>query len=317
MKNIIKIIKKYNSFALFSHENPDPDTIGSTLALKRILEKLGKTVHLYCESEIPQDFYFLDGAKNYEQELSCVDCMISVDVAGVNMLGKYKEQFLNFNRTLRIDHHVSGGGFAKYNWCENYSACAILIYELAKRLKVWIDAEIATNLYFGICGDTGLFKNNNTDAYTFEVCSNLLKSGARIRTVYAEFFDKKTVSYVKMSSHCLESATTNDRLGYAVLQATKEDFINYGLDSTNDSLGNLANVYLSCGYNIAVILKEKADGIHCSLRSKFDFDVSKIANVFGGGGHRNASGCLINEPLKTATRKMQTEIENYLKSLYN
>ena len=317
MKNVIKLIKENNSFALFSHENPDPDTIGSTLALKMILEKLGKTVHMYCESEVPESYYFLEESKFYEQELAVVDCMIAVDIASEHMLGKYKDAFLNFNKTIKIDHHMSGDNYAKYNWIENYSACAILIYELALALKVSIHADIATKLYFGICGDTGLFKNNNTDAKTFEVCAHLLEEGAKIRTVYAEFFDKKTVPYVKMSSHCLESAVTNEKLNYAIMQATKDAFKTYGLPSENDSLGNLPNFYLACGYNIAVILKEKADGIHCSLRSKFDFDVSIIAGEFGGGGHRNAAGCLIKGTLKSATKKLQTEIEKYLKSVYN
>lgn len=317
MKNVIRLIKENNSFALFSHENPDPDTIGSTLALKEVLERMGKTVYLYCESEIPESYYFLEESKLYEQELAMVDCMIAVDIASEHMLGKYKDAFLNFNKTIKIDHHTSGDNFAKYNWIENYSACAILIYELTLALKVPIHADVATRLYFGICGDTGLFKNTNTDAKTFDVSARLLEAGAKIRTVYAEFFDKKTVPYVKMSSHCLESAITNEKYGYAILQATKDDFKKYELPSENDNLGNLPNFYLACGYNIAVILKEKEDGIHCSLRSKFDFDVSIIAKTFGGGGHKNASGCLITGTIKNAKKLLQTEIEKYIKTIYN
>ena len=101
------------------------------------------------------------------------------------------------------------------------------------------------------------------------------------------------------------------------MSARKDDFKTYGLSSENDTLGNLPNMYLSCGYKVAVILKEKADGIHCSLRSKFDFDVSVIANIFGGGGHKNAAGCIITGTFKQAQVKMQKEIEKYLKSLYN
>ena len=312
MKKTIKLIKKAKKIALFSHENPDPDTIGSTLALRDILLKMGKEVHLFCESKISENYYFLEDAKLYEENLKEYDCLISVDVASEKMLGKYQDNFLNAENTIRIDHHIKGDNFAKHNIVKPYSACAILIFELAKLLKIKINSEIATKLFFAICGDTGIFRNNNTDSMTFEVVSKLLENGAEIRKVYSEFFDKKTVSYVKMSSHCLEGAITNDEFGYALLIAKKEDYEKYGVDSENDNLGNLPNSYLSCGYKIAVILKEKDDGIHCSLRSKFEFDVSKIAQNFGGGGHKNASGCSIIDSVENATMKMEDAIRVYL-----
>ena len=273
---------------------------------------MGKEVHLFCESKIPENYYFLNDAKLYEDNMKEYDCLISVDVANEKMLGKYQEKFLNFENTIRIDHHMNGNNFARHNVVKPYSACSILIYEIAKCLKVKIDSEIATKLFFAICGDTGIFRNNNTDSMTFDIVSKLLDSGAEIRRVYSEFFDKKTVSFVKLSSHCLESAVINDEYGFAILVAKKEDYERYGVDPENDTLGNLPNSYLSCGYKISVILKEKDDGIHCSLRSKFEYDVSKIAQNFGGGGHKNASGCLIDDLVENATLKMSEAIKLYL-----
>ena len=185
--------------------------------------------------------------------------------------------------------------------------------EIAEKLKVKIDEETATALYFGICGDTGIFRNNNTDSLTFLTASKLLDAGANIRRVYNGFFDKKTVPTVKMTSSCLLNAKLNDNVGYAILTAPKEDYEKFGVNPEIDVLGNVPNTYLSCGYKIAVILKEKEDGIHCSLRSKFEFDVSKIAGCFGGGGHKNASGCIINASLEQAEILMAQTIEKYLR----
>lgn len=314
MKQIISLLSKYNSFAIFSHENPDPDTIGSTLALKDILEQFGKKVTLFCESKIPETYFLFEDAGQYCDNYETAECLISVDVASSHMLGRFESIFLNFDQTIRIDHHISGDNFAKYNLVKPYSACAILIYELVKKLKAGITPVIATKLYFAICGDTSIFKNSNTDSLTFKVASELLKLGANINKVYDEFFDKKTIPYVKMSSHLLEKAIIEENLGYAVLVAKKEDFENYNLDPQNDNLGNLPKTYLSCGLKIAVILKEKEDGIHCSFRSKLDYDVSNLAQQFGGGGHKNASGCLINSSTDVAINEVVKVIENYLKN---
>ena len=98
------------------------------------------------------------------------------------------------------------------------------------------------------------------------------------------------------------------------MSVSTDDYNKFGANE-NESIGNLPNVFLSCGYKIAVILKQKRDGIHCSFRSKFDFDVSKIAEKFGGGGHKNASGCLIIDSLTNAENLVEKEIKIYLKEM--
>ena len=139
-----------------------------------------------------------------------------------------------------------------------------------------------------------------------------LSSQFGILKVYSEFFDKKTVPYLKLTSNTLLNAEIDDEYGFVVMTASIKDFEKFGVDSS-ESVGNLANTYLNCGYKIAVILKEREDGIHCSFRSKLDYDVSKIAEKFGGGGHKNASGCLIIDSLTNAENLVEKEIKNYLK----
>lgn len=313
MKKYIKVLKQSNSVALFSHENPDADTIGSTIALRRILMALGKQVDMFCESEIPSSYHFLEETKLYNKRFRNYDLLVSVDTATETMLGKFKDMFLDFPNTLKVDHHPNGSSYAKRNHVRTYSACAIVVYEIAKSLKVKIDEETATALYFGICGDTGIFRNSNTNSQTFMVAADLMECGANIRRVYNNFFDKKTVPVVKITSDSLLNAKVNDTFGYAMLFAPKENYEKYGVDPKVDPLGNTPNTYLSCGYKLAVILKEKDDGVHCSLRSKPEYDVSKIAGVFGGGGHKNASGCIIAKSLQEAELDMKIAIENYFR----
>lgn len=313
--NYLKLIKKAKNIALFSHSSPDPDTVGSVIAFYNALKKMGKNVDMFCEDSIPEPYNFLEEAIKYNEKTfnkENYDLLVAVDVAGNNMLGKFQEDFDSHENTLRLDHHIKGELEAKNNVVKIYSACAILIYETIKGLKVKIDSSISTPLYFALCGDTGLFRNNNTDSKSFKVASELLELGADIRKVYSEFFDKKTVPYLKLTSNTLLNAEINDEYGFVIMTAATKDFEKFGV-SSSESVGNLANTYLNCGYKISAILKEKEDGIHGSFRSKFEYDCSEIAKVFGGGGHKNASGFLIEKPLKDAVKDVREAITNYLK----
>lgn len=313
IRKSLKLLKSAKKIALFSHSNPDPDTIGSTIALYLALKQKNKQVYIFCDVETPSNYAFLEEFAFYNsKELAGYDLFVSVDVPTNSMLGKYEEEFMRFANTLRIDHHMAGDNFANASVVRPYSACAVLVYEICKKLKVKITKEIATALYFGICGDTGLFRNTNTDSKTFNICSKLLKDGAEIRRVYSEFFDKRNVNSVKLTSHALLNARVNDEFKYAIMTITKEDFDGFGV-SQSENVGNLPNTYLNCGYKVAVILKEREDGIHCSFRSKFEYDCSVLASKFGGGGHKNAAGCAIEDTMQNALEMVEKEIKEFLK----
>ena len=314
MKKIIKLIKKSQKIALFSHISPDPDTIGSTLALYEVLKNMGKEVSVFCDDENLDKFAFLDAEKIYNKNENNIefDLTIAVDIATLDRIGKFADMFQKSKNNIRIDHHKSGDDFAYFNHMIPYSACGILIYELTKKIKQKITQKIATLLYFAICGDTGGFRFNNTDALTFEVCAKLLKAGADIRFLYDNFFDKKTVPSLKLTSAALLDAKINDEKKFVVMMIKKDDYQKYEA-SESEYVGNLPNLYLNCGYKIAAIIKEKSDGIRVSLRSKFEYDCSLIAEKFGGGGHKNASGISINDkPLNEVEKEITKAIEDFL-----
>lgn len=313
MHQSTKLFKKAKNIAIFSHKSPDPDAIGSALALKFALERAGKNVSFFCDDEMVGNYGFLPGFDEYNTKtLDGVDLFVSVDVASSGLLGKFEEPFKNFANTLKIDHHSSGENFANHNLVKFESACAVVVFELIQAMKIKIDANIATDLYFGICGDTGIFRNNNTDSKTFMICAKLLELGADYRKVYSEFFEKRTLANLLLTSNAILNAIIDDEQKYAIMSVSTDDYDKFGA-SESENIGNLPNSFLSCGYKIAAILKQKTDGIHVSFRSKFEFDVSKIAEKFGGGGHKNASGCLIIDTLSNAENLVEKEIKNYLK----
>lgn len=314
MKKIIKLLKKARKIALFSHISPDPDTIGSTLALYHALKALKKDVYVFCDDEHLDKFAFLNADKLYNiAELDhSFDLLVAVDIATLERVGRFAEKFESANKNIRIDHHKSGDDFAKVNFMIPHSACGIIIYELITKLKVKITEEIATLLYFAICGDTGGFRFNNTDALTFATCEKLIKKGADIRRVYAEFFDKKTVPSLKLTSYALINAKINDELKYVVMKISKDDYEKFDA-CESEYVGNLPNLYLNCGYKIAAIVKEKSDGIRVSLRSKAEYDCSLVAEKFGGGGHKNASGISITDkPADEVEKEIDEAIKGFL-----
>ena len=318
MKKILKKLKHAKKIALFSHLSADPDTIGSTLALYYALKSLKKEVSCFCDDDTLEKFDFLDATKiyNIDDINSDFDLFVAIDIANADRLGKFEEIFSK-NKNMRIDHHKSGDNFAELNFMKPHSACSVLIFEILKKLKVKITKEIATLLYFGICGDTGGFRYNNTDALTFGVCEKLLNFGADIRRVYNEFFDKKTTPVLKLTSYVLMNAQTNEDIGYAILKLSKDDYQKFGVDET-EYVGNLPNLYLNCGYKIAFIVKEKSDGIRVSLRSKYNYDCSLIAEQFGGGGHRNASGINFeNKSFDEVLTLVENAVAEFIKNFNN
>jgi len=314
MLSAIKLLKKSKNIAIFSHKGPDPDTVGSSLALFKGLKKMGKNVSLFCDDEMTGGNYgFLAGFEEYNKsDLSGFDLYVSVDVAAGELLGKFEEQFSKFDVSLKIDHHEAGTNFAKHNLVKQYAACAILIFELLKHLKVKIDKDISTCLYLGICGDTGIFKNNNLDSKTFAVCSELLELGAEYKKVYSDFFEKRTLANLYLTSNAIMSAYVNDELEFSVMTVSSDDYDRFGAN-VNEHIGNLPHSFLNCGHKISAILKQKQDGIHVSFRSKAEYDVSKIAAKFGGGGHKNAAACSIIDGIGVAEKQVIEAIKNYLK----
>lgn len=311
MRKVIKQLKKAQTIALFSHSSPDPDTIGSTIALFLALKQMGKNVSLFCSGELPTNFAFIEEYSLYNKSFETYDLLVSVDTARSSMLGDFEERFLSHPNTARVDHHTGGEDYAKVNLVKHHSACAVLIFNLLKKAKAKITPKIATLLYFALAGDTGLFRNSGADAESFLIASKLIDFGADKNMIMKEYFDKKTVPFVQLTSSCLLNADINKKLGFVIMTASLDDYKKFGA-TVNENVGNLPNTYLACGFKIAVILKEKEDGISCSFRSAPDIDVSKIAEVFGGGGHKNAAGCLIEKTMAKAKADVKKAIKEYL-----
>lgn len=304
INDILYVIKSSQKIFISSHIMPDGDCIGSSLALYTALRKLGKDVRIYLDDLVPKQYEYLP---NHQQILhpepflnqDC-DLFIIVDNNDVERLGLTKNLLYNAEKTLCIDHHPYTTTFCDYNYIDiNAAATAEIIYVIIKSLSINIDADIANCLLTGIITDTGGFKFDNVTPYTFIISSDLIACGAELKKINEIVFDKTSSSKVKLLSLVLSTLELieNGKIGYIYLD---ESMLQKTGASLYDSEGFINYIKNIDTVEIALMFKIEKDGVRVSFRSKDYVDVNHIANKFGGGGHKKASGCFIKSDFNMA-----------------
>ncbi len=292
---IVDFLKKEKgSILVFSHENPDADTLGSALALYLFLKKKGKNVKVGCKDNVPHFLDFLPGCEEVIKLPTdeVFDVGIIVDASGFYRAGAEVRAV----KKIRIDHHIGGEFYGEHDYIDpDAPSTTAIIYRL---LKEWdesaIDKDIAQNLYAGLATDTGFFKYSNTDAETFRIAMELVQKGADPHKTYVMFSERESLGKMKLISKVLDTLRLYED-GLVAGIVIKDSFFKETGTKYEDSEG-LVNYPRSIeGVEIAfaIIERPEEDVWKVSLRSKEWADVSKMANLLGGGGHKYASGAKI------------------------
>lgn len=300
MKQIIKVIKKSKRVAVFAHQSADPDCLGSLSAISFLCQQLGKKVDSYVDDEkLPKNYAFMDINVNLSSifEPSDYDLLISVDVSAPKLLGQYKDAFLCHKNTLVIDHHYERDLIGTYNYVDsNASSCGEIVYDILRISKIEMSKQIATNLYSAIAGDTGCFMHDNTTSNGHKIAGELISLGADFSTANYQLFKlkyKKTFELEKLLNNKIEQI---ESVSYCIIEQKFLEKEGYSLDDIPYFVNTLLNLE---GTKIAYIIKEIGkNNYKVSLRSIKGYDVSKVAQKFGGGGHIQASGITIGCRLK-------------------
>ena len=298
LTEVVKLIKSANRIALFSHINPDCDTIGSALALRLFLIKAGKNVSAYCDGELKFDMKEMYSAEtlNADPVASAYDLTIAIDCAQEDRIGKYDALFRKGRNTLCIDHHLQDRVYAANNCIDPKSgATAELIYLL---IKEWdeslLDVWIASLLYTALITDTGNFGFSNATERTLRIGSELLRYGVRNARLSYKHFREIPFDTFKLKARALSKAQFFEGNQIGVLTFTKEDFL--ATETTPANTSNLVNEIVNiAGVEIAVSITEvRPNSYKISIRTQEKADANAIARVFGGGGHKNAAGFMVN-----------------------
>lgn len=304
IENAIDLIKTNNNIFIVSHISPDGDNMGSSLALMWALEKKNKNVTVLESDLIPDDFKFLPGSdsiKPYNENLGDIDLLIALDCGDEERLGLNKELLEKSNKVLNVDHHVSNTNFGDINVVDPAaSATGELVYELIKAMDIDIDKNIAENLYTAISTDTGSFKYDSTTSKTHRIVAELLDTGIDKNKININIYENMSFSKMNLLREAFRTLETFKGKRIATMEVTQK-MLSETETSIEDAEGIISFIRNLDSVEVAVLLKERKEkSIKVSLRTKKDVDASKICKIFGGGGHKRAAGCTINEELNRA-----------------
>lgn len=323
LKEIAKVILDYKRIGLTFHTSPDGDAIGSTLGLLNGLRELGKDVYVISREVIPNNLSFLPLGDEITGEVVSpvegTDLVIVLDCGNVERICANLEEY--HGDIINIDHHVSNEFYGKLNYVDsNSAATSEIVYLLLKELGLNFEDEdnkavknVGTCVYTSIVTDTGSFRHSNVTKRTHDISGELISRGINNSKIHNELFGNKPYEKVKFIGEALRKLElhVDNKVTYIGISMGLLESLGIEKIDTSDVINMILNIE---GVEVAVILKEVEEGVKGSLRSKNDFDVRKVAEVFGGGGHVKASGLkILNISLDDAKEKILTEIEKEMK----
>lgn len=292
---IIEAVGASKRVLLGTHEHPDGDALGSTLALYHLLTKQGKEVVAYIPDEAAPLFAFLpnlDILTTTKPDVASFDTVILLDYTQLYRT-HLEDEVKEHPNVLSIDHHHDNQSDVRVNLVvPEAAATAHILYELFEYAQWDIDKDIATCLLTGIFTDTGSFMHDSVTPNILEIASALMSKGARLAHIAHETYQKKDLSALRIWGVALSRILISEKTGAAVSIVTYKDLqeCNASLDDM-PGIVNMLNTLPNTKF--AMLLVEFEPGkIKGSLRSEPQkgVDVSKIAKRLGGGGHVLASG---------------------------
>ena len=302
LDQVLKAIRERHRFVVTSHSRPDGDGIGSALACGQILRVMGKDAQVVSYDGVPriyQNLPFADRAI-HAQAVPANDAVILLECDSTRRaaLRGLDQCFL-----INIDHHVSGRNFGHVNWIDpSAMATAELVYRLARRACVPIDRDIATCLYTALMTDTGSFMFEGTNEHTFTVARELVVAGANPAQCARPIYFGHSTAKMRLLGAALSHLHREGPLAW--IWVTREQMERFG--AREEDCEGLVNYALSMGdVQVAIFFRELPDKRYrVSLRSKGEINVSKVAEHFGGGGHKCASGFSVDGPLAIAVSRV-------------
>jgi len=317
--SIAALLERFRShprFLITSHARPDGDAIGSVLAMAEILDQLGRESVIVLADEIPYIYRTLPNldrirftldAREVEPDLTTPAILLECD--GIPRTGL---SGLEGRCLINIDHHASGRPFGAVNWIdENACAVAAMVYRIAVAANVEITPSMATCLYTAIVSDTGSFTYPSTTAETFALAHDLATHGANPGQIAHDVYFSNPESKIRLLGAALSNLQIEGSLAWSWV--TTDDMVRAGANA-EDCEGVVNYLISIAGVESAVFLRElpSVDQYRLSIRSKGKINVAEVAERFGGGGHRSASGCTLEGPLTTATERILSQLKTGL-----
>lgn len=309
MKEIISFIRGNDGFLIATHINPEGDALGSAIALSMGLEAIGKSSIVYERDPIPDFYRFLPGCERVTDFLPDTESF-SLILVDCNTPDRAALEGHTFRHTAVIDHHETDREFGDIKWVEpGAPAAGLMVYRLLKEMGIKITGDMAVNLYTAIAVDTGTFRFSNTGPEALRAGAELIEAGAEPALISEALHESWSLARFKLLCMTLGDLEIKDGVALAVI--TKDMLGAAGaLPEDTENFSNFPRMVKDI--KVSVFFRETEEGWKASLRSKRRINVARIAERFGGGGHRNAAGFTIKADLQTAKRMLLEEIKDAL-----
>ncbi|MEK8022350.1 MAG: DHH family phosphoesterase [Candidatus Hydrogenedentota bacterium] len=296
-----------NRILVTSHVGIDGDSAGGALALAEAGRLAGKTVRYVNAGPVPEWLSFMPGIEALSEpvgESDIFDLGIVIDTSAPERVGRVWPRFASMPVVV-IDHHQGDGGCSKVSWIDSTAASVtVMIAELMDALHVELTERLATALYLGIFTDTMSFQQTNTDARAHEVAAKLMTAGVKPYSIAMKILEEKRLASIRLGGRAASRAVVEDGICWSTLLRADYEELGATDADTEGVIGILRSV---TGVRVAVLYREQKDGmVKVNMRSKDGTDVARVAETFGGGGHRAAAGCTVRGSVKEIHEKVMT-----------
>jgi phosphoesterase RecJ-like protein len=304
-RTIIQTIRKHKDFLVTMHVNPDPDALGSALAMTLFLKSIGKTVRLVNDGPQPQWLDFMPQSRlceAFNEKMTFKpEVAIVVDCGDKERAGKVVRLMGPGVKVINIDHHVTNTKFGDHNLVHTQrSSTSEILFDLLKAAKCKFTRDIAILLYLGILTDTGSFGFDSTSSHTHHVIAELLKQGFSVSDLYRQVYETMPKKDLKAFLSLMNTLTLHADGKIACLTITLKQAGKFSddFDLKDQVFSFLRSVK---GLEVIMILAEQdRKKTRLNLRSRGSVDVARFASKFNGGGHKKASGGFVDMPLSKA-----------------
>src|SRR5438876_2057707 len=311
---VVELIESKSCFGITSHVRPDGDSLGSSLGLYWLLRGLEKDVEVIMRDSAPHAYRRLSGAESIRVTPAVdagYDAVFVIECSAIDRPGliDLEKQFV-----VNIDHHSTTELFGTINWIDSTaSAVGEMIFNLCKATGVRVTTEIAECVYTALLTDTGSFHYSNTTERTFKIASELVRIGVRPAKTAEAIFGNYQWPKIELLSQVLATAKRDDTGHVAWMRQTLE--MQQQTNASEEDADGFVNYPLSVAeIEATALFKECSPGVYrTSLRSKGDVNVAKVAEQFGGGGHRNAAGCTLKGNLESVDRQVVPLLQDAIK----
>lgn len=314
-----KKLLEANKVLVIGHTSPDPDALSSIGAILELLEENSIDFVAYTQDKINSLYDFIpheEKVSNIKPEnIEYFDVIIILDCGSISRtaleleLREVIDLKNNIDRNkpyiIEFDHHELQESYADLEIrLVDRASTTEIIYEFFKANDKKINKTIATCILIGLMSDTGHFVHPNSSSKALEVSSQMLLHGASLQKISNYIKGENTLPALKIWGKVLGALKVDPETKFACVALSENDLKEFHLEKESGAIHSIFGEIVSfisylSGVSVALLLREENGKIKGSLRANnSSIDVSRLAAIFGGGGHKRAAGFSLKGKLK-------------------